>query len=187
MVASYASRSSSNPDRGEEAREDEALALGSPRTVMTEGVSDTFLLCFDFLYALPGMGFKMNFFIEGRPTLTSERDSASESPKSEEDVEPVSEIREPISTERRLLLRLRFMPERLGEIEDPEGWVSRWISTELEMAEVDELLPSVPCEMRLARLLTAETSVELDVTIVAGAGAGADAGEELGGVGGACA
>lgn len=43
----------------------------------------------------------------------------------------------------------------------------------------DELLRSVPCEIRLARLRTAETSVELDVAIGTMAG--------LGGVGGACA
>lgn len=148
---------------------------------MTEGVSDTFLLCLDFLYALLGTCFNVNFFSEGRPTPTSERDSASESPKSDEDVEPVSEMRDPISMESRLLLRLRFMLERLGEIDDPEAWVSRWISAEFEMTE--ELLRSVPCEIRLARLRTTETSVELDVVIATGVGAMAG----LGGVGGACA
>ena len=112
VIASYASRSSSNADLGEEG----ALALASPRTVMTEGVSDTLLLCFNFLYAVLGTAFNVNFFNEGKPTPMSGRDSTSESPESEE-AEPVSEIRDPISTEKRLLLRLRFM---LGEIDDSE-------------------------------------------------------------------
>lgn len=116
VVVSYASRSSSNANRGEEG----ALALVPPRMVMTEGVSDTLLFCFDLLYAVLGTAFNVNFFSEGKPTPMSERDSASESPKSEEEVEPVSEIRDPISRERRLLLRLKFRLGRLGEIDDSE-------------------------------------------------------------------
>ena len=61
--------------------------------------------------------------------------------------------------------------------------MSRWISVEFEMTDEDELLRSVPCEIRLARLRTAETSVEPDVVI--GPGKGAIAG--LAGVEGACA